>query len=93
MAIGHAAESRIRKSIRREVNSSLEKPAELPHYLLVTIGKSPVTQDFQMAVFDTHADQIVGNNIYDLKTTPRASATVKFDTYTTQYVGNGTIVQ
>ena len=64
-----------------------------PHFLLVPIGKTAATNAVQMAVFDTHAEQVVGNNIYELSKVPKTNSTVKFDTYTTQYVGNGTTVQ
>ena len=40
-------------------------------------------------IYDTQSNQIVGNNVYDLKTTPTVGQTSKFDTYTAEYVGTG----
>ena len=38
-------------------------------------------------VFDTKSQEIVGNDVYDVKTSPKVGQTTKFDTYTAQYVG------
>ena len=43
----------------------------------------------QVMIFDTQSNQIVGNNVYDLKSTPQVGKTTKFDTYTAEYVGTG----
>lgn len=40
-------------------------------------------------VFDTQNQQIVGNNVYDVKESPTVGTTAKFDTYNAQYVGSG----
>jgi hypothetical protein len=40
-------------------------------------------------IFDTQSNQIVGNNVYDLKASPKVGQTTKFDTYTAEYVGTG----
>lgn len=40
-------------------------------------------------VFDTQSQQIVGNNVYDVKESPTVGSTAKFDTYSAQYVGSG----
>jgi cell division protein FtsL len=41
-------------------------------------------------VFDTQTQEIVGNTVYDVKTSPKVGQATKFDTYTAQYVGSGT---
>lgn len=72
------------------------KPASEPRYIAINTEKSgaaPSASGPSVMVFDTHSSQIVGNNVYDLKSQPKAGQTAKFDTYTTQYVGNGTTVQ
>jgi hypothetical protein len=43
----------------------------------------------QVMIFDTQSNQIVGNNVYDLKSSPKVGQTSKFDTYTAEYVGTG----
>lgn len=40
-------------------------------------------------VFDTQSQELVGNNVYDVKEAPKVGQTSKFDTYTAQYVGTG----
>jgi hypothetical protein len=40
-------------------------------------------------VFDTKSQEIVGNEVYDVKTSPKVGQTTKLDTYTAQYVGSG----
>ena len=40
-------------------------------------------------IFDTQSNEIVGNNVYDLKAAPQVGQTGKFDTYTAEYVGTG----
>jgi hypothetical protein len=40
-------------------------------------------------VFDTKSQQIVGNNVYDVKDAPKVGSTTKLDNYTAQYVGSG----
>lgn len=39
-------------------------------------------------VFDTKSQQIVGNDVYDVKDSPKVGQTTKLDNYTAQYVGN-----
>ena len=41
----------------------------------------------QVMIFDTQSNQVVGNNVYDLKASPKVGQTSKFDTYTAEYVG------
>ena len=43
----------------------------------------------QVMIFDTQSNEIVGDNVYDLKATPQVGQTSKFDTYTAEYVGTG----
>lgn len=43
-------------------------------------------------IWDTHAQAIVGNNVYDLSSTPPLGQTVVFETYSAEYVGTGTVV-
>ena len=72
------------------------KPAATPRYIAINTEKSgtaPAASGPSVMVFDTQSSQIVGNNVYDLKSQPKAGQTAKVDTYPTQYVGNGTTVQ
>ncbi|MEI6033945.1 MAG: hypothetical protein WCS65_06670 [Verrucomicrobiae bacterium] len=72
------------------------KPAPEPRYIAINTEKSgaaAATSGPSVMVFDTQSSQIVGNNVYDLKSQPKAGTSTKFDTYTAQYVGNGSTVQ
>jgi hypothetical protein len=40
-------------------------------------------------IYDTQTQQVVGNEVYDVKQTPKEGSISKFDTYSAEYVGNG----
>jgi len=40
-------------------------------------------------IWDTQSQQVVGNDVYDLKSVPPVGSTAKFDTYSAEYVGSG----
>ena len=40
-------------------------------------------------IWDTQSQQVVGNNVYDVQSTPRVGSTAKFETYNAEYVGSG----
>ena len=40
-------------------------------------------------IYDTQTQQVVGNNVYDVKQTPKQGTVSKFDTYSAEYVGTG----
>jgi hypothetical protein len=40
-------------------------------------------------IWDTQSQQVVGNNVYDVKSPPAVGSTAKFDTYSAEYVGSG----
>jgi hypothetical protein len=41
-------------------------------------------------IYDTQTQQVVGNNVYDVKESPKEGTVSKFDTYSAEYVGTGT---
>jgi hypothetical protein len=41
-------------------------------------------------IYDTQTEQVVGNNVYDVKQSPKEGSISKFDTYSAEYVGSGT---
>jgi hypothetical protein len=41
-------------------------------------------------LYDTQTQQVVGNNVYDVKQSPKEGSISKFDTYSAEYVGAGT---
>ena len=40
-------------------------------------------------LWDVESQQIVGNNVYDVESTPSVGQTAKFETYAAEYVGSG----
>lgn len=40
-------------------------------------------------IWDTQSESVVGNNVYDVQSTPSVGSTAKFDTYSAEYVGSG----
>jgi hypothetical protein len=40
-------------------------------------------------IYDTQTQQVVGNNVYDVKQSPKEGTVSKFDTYSAEYVGTG----
>ena len=69
-----------------------KQKARLPRYIAVeTVKDERTAPQAQKAVviFDTETQEIVGNNVYDVKAAPPVGTTAKFETYTAEYVGSG----
>lgn len=69
-----------------------KKPArkKLPRYIAVdTVPDARSKGTKSVMIWDTQAEAIVGNNVYDVATPPRMMETVKFETYSAEYVGSG----
>jgi hypothetical protein len=64
-------------------------PKETRYIAVKTQNESFNKGQSAVMIYDTQSNQIVGNNVYDLKTTPKVGQTSKFDTYTAEYVGTG----
>ncbi len=65
---------------------------KLPRYIAVDTSKDERTvpqAEKSVVIFDTETQEIVGNNVYDVKSTPPVGGTAKFETYTAEYVGSG----
>jgi hypothetical protein len=60
------------------------------HHLAVDTAKDEHGEgEKAVMIYDMDSGQIVGNNVYDLKPSPKVGNTSKFDTYTAEYVGTG----
>ena len=71
----------------------VEKPVKKhPRYVAVDTVKdkraSPQAKKVVM-IWDTHAETLVGNNIYDVQNPPRVGETKVFETYSAEYIGAG----
>jgi len=75
-----------------EEPQTVAKPKELPRYIAVDTVKdkraSPKARKVVM-IWDTHAESLVGNNIYDVQNPPSVGSTKTFETYSAEYIGAG----
>ncbi|MCK9588959.1 MAG: hypothetical protein WC076_11210 [Terrimicrobiaceae bacterium] len=89
------AEQRARIYLARRAKQLAAQPAaakkqKSPRYIAVQTEKSEQSQGkASVMVFDTQTNEVVGNNVYDLKSAPQVGQTAKFETYSAQYVGTG----
>lgn len=51
--------------------------------------QAPAKAQKSVMIWDTQNESIVGNNVYDVQSTPSAGSTAKIDTYNAEYVGSG----
>lgn len=69
------------------------RPAKkLPRYIAVDTEKDERTAPQakkSVMIWDTQAQGIVGNNVYDVQSPPPVGSTARFETYSAQYVGAG----
>src|SRR5271165_6012363 len=60
-------------------------------YLAVdTVREKEASGAKSVMIYDTQTDQVVGNDVYDVKQSPKEGTISKFDTYSAEYVGRGT---
>jgi hypothetical protein len=68
------------------------RPYRIPRYIAVETEKNaqdaPGTKKAVM-LWDTQAQEIVGNNVYDIGSTPAVGSTSRFETFSAEYVGAG----
>lgn len=85
-----ARQEAARKAAAQQSASTAKRKTTKPRYIAVKTVKEENSQGKdQVMIFDTQSNQIVGNNVYDLKSSPKVGQTSKFDTYTAEYVGTG----
>lgn len=61
-------------------------------YIAVDTEKSenaPSNAKKSVMIWDTQSQEVVGNDVYDVGSTPSKGSTAKFDTYSAEYVGTG----
>lgn len=70
----------------------VEKPKELPRYIAVDTVKdkrASAKAKKVVMIWDTHAEKLVGNNLYDVENPPKVGQTKVFETYAAEYIGAG----
>jgi hypothetical protein len=73
-------------------NASAQRQAgyRKARYLAVdTVREQDSSGAKSVMIYDTQTQQVVGNNVYDVKQAPKEGSVSKFDTYSAEYVGSG----
>jgi hypothetical protein len=77
----------------RRANSALRQRSasgKSPRFIAVrTRSDTRARTSTSVMIWDTQAQDVVGNNVYDLNGTPPLGTRMKFDTYAAEYVGIG----
>ncbi len=91
MAQRAAEEQRVARKAPSSTSTAkkAKSPKETRYIAVKTQNESFNKGQSAVMIYDTQSNQIVGNNVYDLKSTPKVGQTSKFDTYTAEYVGTG----
>lgn len=88
-----AQKSAAKKSTTSSSKERTARSKKMPRYIAVDTVKdkrsSPKAKKAVM-LWDTQAEELVGNEVYDLESPPPLGKTAKFETYSAQYVGTGT---
>jgi hypothetical protein len=86
------AEERARIFYERNQQRRAELKRKKVRYIAVETERSekasPKAKKSVM-IWDTQSEKVVGNNVYDVESTPAVGKTAKFETYSAQYVGSG----
>lgn len=90
-----AAQAKINAQHQREADAARKTGRKYaakkrPRYLAVDTEKNEQTSPRAkkvVMIWDTQSEQIVGNNVYDVESTPALGQTAKFETYSAEYVG------
>ena len=84
--------SRARAAWRKIANRPRTGKKKLPRYLAVTTEKSAKPRAAKAAasvmLWDTTTQEIVGNGVYEIRSTPRMGQSAQFQTYTAEFVGD-----
>lgn len=73
-------------------NASAQRKAQYKktRYIAVaTVREKDSTGAKSVMIYDTQTQEVVGNNVYDVKEAPKEGTVSKFDTYSAEYVGTG----
>lgn len=82
------AESTARRLAPKVAAKARARGRKAPRFLAIRApSDARATTATSVMVWDTQSQTIVGNDIYDLNAAPQSEATVKFETYSAQYVG------
>ena len=74
---------------RNARQASAKKKRKARYIAVDTERNSQSTGKKSVMIFDTESKEIVGNNVYDVESSPKKGEVAKFDTYSAEYVGTG----
>ena len=83
------AEERARLAYERMSAERQERVRRRRYIAVPTVRERDASGQQSVMVFDTQTQEIVGDNVYDVKTVPRDGQVSHFDTYNAEYVGAG----
>lgn len=87
------AEERAQRAFARmSAERKTKMKARKTRYIAVDTEKDQHTSaeaKKSVMIWDTQSQEVVGNNVYDVKSPPAVGSTAKFDTYSAEYVGSG----
>ncbi len=75
-----------------QMSAERKSKARKTRYIAVDTEKDAHTSaeaKKSVMIWDTQSQEVVGNNVYDVKSPPPVGSTAKFDTYSAEYVGSG----
>lgn len=91
---GTASKSKGKKENQAPATAEEKKvlKKKLPRYVAIetpTDKRSAPGTKKDVMIWDTQNESLVGNNVYDVQSSPTLGSTMKFETYSAQYVGTG----
>jgi hypothetical protein len=89
------AEQRARATQRKMATTRQGKPRKVRYLAVATEKSAPLPgrkapkSEKSVMIWDTHSEQIVGNNVYDVEAAPDLGTVTRFETYSAEYIGAG----
>ena len=83
------AAAKLEAKRQRDIAAGKSKKSKSRYIAVDTVKDEKSTGDKTVMIFDTKSQEIVGNNVYDVKEAPAKGTVAKFDTYAAEYVGTG----
>jgi hypothetical protein len=83
------AEERARLAYRRAPPPRQAQYRKSRYIAVDTVREKDSSGAKSVMIYDTQTQQVVGNDVYDVKKSPKEGSISKFDTYSAEYVGTG----
>jgi hypothetical protein len=83
------AAARLESQRKRAIANKTPVTKKSRYIAVDTVKDDKSTGAKSVMIFDTQSQEIVGNNVYDIKSAPPKGSVGKFSTYSAEYVGTG----